>query len=196
MKISRAQSQYLALSVVVLFLGLGMLLLRSAPASIPVEQTKHVAEKQHKKKSSFVLNKFHRTETKDGKKIWEVTAQRGKYFPKTSTAVLQKATFIIYRKNGDVIEISSKEAELEFQENTLALAKLITDVKMNINKETFVTSDKAYYDKQEDSIFTPGYAKIKNDQMTVEGVELQVDVQAKTIEFLNDVETRIHAKEK
>lgn len=190
--ITRTQSRVIAILTLILFMGLGVFMVRRNPGLIqkpifPSGSSEEVAS------AGFLLNKFHRTETKGGKKLWEVTADTGEYFSSSDSARLSNAFLVLYQKNGDVVEVRSNKALLHFTGNTLLRAELSESVKMNVNKTRFVTTDKADYNKPEDSLFAPGYARIEDEKMILEGESLRVKLSAGDLSYEKNVKSRIKA---
>ncbi|MDZ4785224.1 MAG: LPS export ABC transporter periplasmic protein LptC, partial [bacterium] len=144
-----------------------------------------------KDKTGFVLNNFHRTETKAGKKLWEVTAKTGEYITQTDSAKLTNALIIVYQKNGDIIQVESEKAILQFDNDSLIEAFLEKTVKLNVNKEKFVTTEKADFNKLQNTIVAPGYAKIEDRNVTLEGELLNVDLSLGILQYGKKVKTLI-----
>ncbi len=143
--------------------------------------------------AGFLLNDFHRTETKGGKKLWEVTAKTGEYFTSSDSARLINAFLVLYQKNGDVVEVRANKALLHFSGNALLRAELSDTVKMNVNKTRFVDTEKADYNKAEDSLYAPGYAKIEDGKMILEGESLRVKLSAGDLSYEKNVRSQVKA---
>lgn len=192
-RLNRNQSRTLAILLLFLFVGLGILM---------VEQNKPISRFKKKLEYSsseltttgFILNDFQRTETKNGKTIWKVNAEIGEYLKGQDTAKLTKAFLVLFQDNGDVLEVTSESALLSLQGNELKTAEMTGNVIMNINKEKYVHTEKAIYEKVKDLITAPGYAKIEDSNMILEGESLIVKVEGQELSFDRNVKTTVKKK--
>jgi LPS export ABC transporter protein LptC len=63
----------------------------------------------------FSLERFQRSETKDGVKVWEVVAARGSYNPSQSVATVEEADLMVFRKEGVKVKLLSPKAALQLE---------------------------------------------------------------------------------
>ncbi|GEM_PF-3596476 len=190
-RISKTQSRVTAALALIIFITFGINLVRQNAKSSYVGIGSISNSETDEPKVGFILNNFHRTETKSGKKVWEITADKGQYFAETDTAKLLTPYMVFYQKNGDVVEITAEQATLEFDKNVLNTAYLTGTVKMNVNKEKFITTEKADFHKIEDTLIAPGYAKIEDGKMILEGETLKVNLSEGILTYDKNVRTQI-----
>lgn len=145
--------------------------------------------------TGFILNNFQRTEIKDGKTLWIMKADQGEYLKGQDSVKLTNSFLTLYQENGDVVEVKSDSAIMELLAGKLNTAKMIGNVKMNVNKERYVYTQEALYDKNKEVITAPGYAKIEDRNIILEGKELSVLVKESSLSFSRDVITTIKRKE-
>jgi LPS export ABC transporter protein LptC len=144
--------------------------------------------------TGFTLNDFRRTETKNGRIIWKVNAHIGEYLKGQDSAKLTKAFLVLYQENGDIVEVTSDSALLSLKGNELTTAEMSGNVIMNINKERYVHTEKATYEKVKDLIIAPGYAKIEDSNMVLEGESLTVKIEEQALSFDKNVKTTVKKK--
>ncbi|RMD84085.1 MAG: LPS export ABC transporter periplasmic protein LptC [Candidatus Dadabacteria bacterium] len=195
MRLSRTNSRMIVVLAVLLFVGGGAYLLsRGKQSNFVGKLVKGRAEKLLSLGSAFVLNNFHRIEMKGNRKKWEVRAKRGQYFAGEQKTVLSALEFTLYRDNGEVVIVDADKGELEFDGNELFYAKLTGNVVIKLGNKMSIYSDKAFYDNTSNSVFTPGYARIVSDKLTIKGVELSFDLTTKVATFQDSVETFIKGR--
>ncbi|MCB0338231.1 MAG: LPS export ABC transporter periplasmic protein LptC [Bdellovibrionales bacterium] len=144
--------------------------------------------------SEFILNDFHRVETKNGQKLWEVKAQKGKYFSESSSAEVEKATLWYFRNKNDVITLEANEAILYLDDNSLKMANAKGDVRVNLNDKLYAKADEATFNKKDNSILAPGVVHIKNDRIHIRGEQLKITLDDQTYYLARDVSTVIQPK--
>jgi LPS export ABC transporter protein LptC len=145
-------------------------------------------------KSMVVLNEFHRSETKDGRKLWEVTARQGHYFAETQSADLYDAKLLVYRKNGDTVYLDAKRAALTFSGFGLEKASLSEGMHLSLGTQVSLETAAAVYDKKQDTVVAPGSVKISNDVVEIKGEELHVNLDSQELSLARNVETVITPK--
>jgi LPS export ABC transporter protein LptC len=183
----------LAILTLVLFAGLGILMVKK---NQPLKRLKKNLDYSSSEitTTGFTLNDFRRTESKNGKTIWKVNAQIGEYLKGQDSAKLTKAFLVLYQENGDIVEVTSDSALLSLEGNELKSAEMSGNVVMNVNKERYVHTEKAIYEKVKDLITAPGYAKIEDSNMVLEGESLVVKVEEQFLSFDRNVKTTVKKK--
>ena len=193
-RISRLQSRVLAFTVIFVAFGLGILITRTQQdPKRPKREMKFSGAEITS--TGFILNNFQRTEIKDGKTLWIMKADQGEYLKGQDSVKLTNSFLTLYQENGDVVEVKSDSAIMELLAGKLNTAKMIGNVKMNVNKERYVYTQEALYDKNKEVITAPGYAKIEDRNIILEGKELSVLVKESSLSFSRDVITTIKRKE-
>lgn len=140
------------------------------------------------------LNRFERSETKDGKLVWQVRAGKGDYFPAEHRTRLHQPELTFFRKNGSVIELRSDTAEVYIEGVTLTNAELTGSVKIVQDRRITITTDHAAYDRVKNLVTAPGTVNIATPQGQVTGDVLSVNLDSSVYELMQNVETVILPK--
>ncbi len=138
--------------------------------------------------SQFVLGSFHRSEIKDGKKLWEVKADRGQYFPETASAVLESATVWMYRKDR-TIQLSAPHAALSFRASDLKNAQLHGGIRVEYDDSTTVETDAAVYDKEHETLTSDSGVRVSSDSLDVTGKNMFVNLTNNEVRLTGGVTT-------
>ncbi|MCB0310344.1 MAG: LPS export ABC transporter periplasmic protein LptC [Bdellovibrionales bacterium] len=141
--------------------------------------------------SSFILRDFHRSETKDGKIVWEVVAERGQYFPETGAADVEQARVIFHDKDNKPVELHANKAQLDLKESSLNRAVMSGGARLIYNNEIEILSDQASFDQIENSVSTPGKVTITSPTTKTTGDSLQADMRAQEVQVIGNVHTVI-----
>lgn len=190
MQLNRRQSVMLATTMLLIFFALSISLIDhgSVPIdfSLPPEdlnlsesgnQEELLAKLDGDQKGSAIrLNKFQRSETRDGKKLWEVTAASGQYLPDQQSALIEKATLFFFQEDGKIIELEADQARLTVENANLSQAEIEGSVKVTFNKDISLITDKALYDRTNNSVTAPGAVTINSDLIEITGELLQADL--------------------
>jgi len=128
---------------------------------------------------------------KDGKKIWEVTATRGQYFPETNTAQLDQPSLLFYRSSGEVVELRAAQALLTLSGTTLNRAEISGDVRVVYGAKTTMTTELAIYDRASDTVTAPGEVKISSAQLDIVGRELTAQIESQVFTLAKNVSSTV-----
>lgn len=197
MYISKKQSIAFAIGGIALFFLIGILSIKSRTAPVkstsnelpskvndeasetvtsPVETVEPTPEPKPTAPddSRIKLFDFERSQTKNGKKVWEVKAKQGKYFPETNSAVIEDGIFFMYEEDGSVTQIVAGHAELYLSEASLSKAELSQGVIVNFDKrELKLTTNEATYETESGRVVAEGYVEIETPRMKITGEGLE-----------------------
>lgn len=220
MNLTRSQSLTIAIGSLGLFFALGILVVqnrsqgRISVSTVRLSQEAAVetdanteqeavtdlpsaAKSQSGEESGFILKNFHRSEVSDGQKIWEITADTGRYFPESNSIALSRASLTLYRKNGDVIKIDADQALVKLVGSALVGADASGNVVITKNgSEVTIKTDQASYNKIEQIVTTPGFVSIDTEAMEVSGSRLTIDLEKNEALLAEDVETLVKPRSK
>jgi len=158
--------------------------------------------------STFILENFHRSETKEGRKQWEVFATRGEYAPSTQSAKVYGVRLNFYREEeGSLVELRSQVATLFLNGNELVKAELgevqvdpkavVEDrsVEVDYGGNVKVTTPRAIYDGGAGVITSEGPAVFENKSFKTTGKNMHVDVRRRIIRLNNEVNSIFYSKQ-
>lgn len=216
MKITRNQSLVLAVSIIALFFLIGVLFLPSDEGQIPlanfdlpppeptaesapVEVASAVSPAPEASptvgSSKFTLQEFHRTEIRDGKKLWEAKGTQAQYFPESNSALVKQAQIWIYRPDGKVVTLTAGQALLHLEGAGLKGADAEHGVVIVYDQEERLETEKLIYLKKDNSIFAPGLVTITGKILDVSGEVLRGNLESNNFTLEKNVETVLKPKE-
>jgi LPS export ABC transporter protein LptC len=144
----------------------------------------------------FVLNEFHRSLVKDGKTLWEIKGERGKYDPLKSKAQITKPDLNVVRENGDTIHLTADRADLELTGTQLSSAELFDNVVAVYKGDTTVTTSRAIYRESEGTVEIPVPVKLDSPMFQLTGNKLFAKLDSQEIFITNGVTSTIKPKNK
>lgn len=144
--------------------------------------------------SAFSLGSFHRSENKDGKVLWEISATAGDYSPGAGTAQLTGPVMHLYRPTGEKIAVTAERATLYLTEASLSSADLEGSVVITYNDTSKITSAQAIYSKETNEIRMPQDVLVTTELLTIQGASLVAYLDTKKVEIFDPVHTVIAAR--
>ena len=192
MKLTRFQSLALAGGTLVLFFVLSVFLSpksdlasKSSASQIPLP----TPAADTTATSRFVLGTFERNETRDGKKLWEIKAQRGEYFPESNSASVEEATLTLYRENKPV-ELKAARATITLTGTSLHRADLAGGVKMvYLDQNVTVETSDAMIDMTENRVSAPGSVSVNGPDFEMHGNKFEGDLKTHNFRLTERVTT-------
>lgn len=111
-------------------------------------------------------------EEKDGKLIWEVTADNMQIDIETNAVKMQNMKGTFYRDDGTVTELSAKEASYNQKKNIIAMKGSIEASQSDGGK---LKADQARYDGKKKHLYCDGNVEVNKDGYLVTGDHLVAD---------------------
>lgn len=183
MRISQSQSRRLAALLVGGFFAVGIayFLINSATTTTPIgmpAKTINSQEQDSSKEQSgtALLQEFHRTETKDGKPIWEISAKQGQYLSQGGGVKLVAPRLTMFRSAGQTVNVEAETATVFIEGAALKNAELSKAVKITLDSKTSISTELATYDKSIEAIASPGPVKISAEMITISGDSLKGNI--------------------
>ncbi len=197
MNITRSQSILLAVAGLVVFFAVGVLFSLSNPKGV-VQSAREVKLAMDPEDGANIrLNDFQRSETKDGKKVWEVKGKVGEYFPERNLVKVKGADLWLYRKDGEVIHLVAEDAIVELEGNSLRSADLRKNVVVDIqSRGAIIETEHAVYSKADDIVRAPGRVKFRSKMMDLVGTSLIAHVGARELTLEQQVESVVRREKK
>lgn len=189
MYLSRKQSLSIAVTMLFAFFGAALIAIKGSNkegkerSSLPIPSVSLSEDGS----PSLVLNRFNRSLTRDGRKVWEVDAEKGEYIVGSDSAKISNAVLHLYKEDGVVVRLDAPTATLYLKENNLTKAELNGGITVNYGGQFTVVTDFALYDQQREVVTAPGLTKIKGDGFDVQGDELSADVNQRILHLKGNV---------
>ena len=200
MYLTKAQSLAVALGTLALFFVGGITYMRLSkpqvvatptPSTVPAQPTGAPGDPTPGQSSNFILENFHRSEMKDGKKVWEVSAVKGQYFPETNTAQLETPRLLFFRSSGEVIELSAATATITLSGTSLTRAEIAGSVEVVYSEKVTIKTELAVYDKEKNLVTAPGKVSITSAQLDIVGRELTAYLDRNEFRLAKDVSSTV-----
>jgi LPS export ABC transporter protein LptC len=195
MNISKRQSILLGSCLIIAFFMIGIVMLYSNNKSEETSSALELSKQDSANKVNLDVpvewSKFKRSETKDGRKVWEVAAETGRYFPATSTAELLDSTITFFREDGNQMKVNSKRALVIFDGAAIKNAELSENVELFYNEEVKITTEKALYNPSIDEITAPGFVHIKSQSLDIQGEDLLGYLKKKQFSLRRNISSEI-----
>lgn len=196
MRVTRKQSKVISLLIVIgFFVTVGLL-----SGSKEIEYTKEQSTKDSQKtttqekpssESQVQLDNFHRVQTKDGVKEWEVKAITGEYFAQENMITLEKSILWMYRPGQNDIKLSSNHAQVFLEKTSLSTVTVEENVRIYIGTDVEVITDKAYYDAKTGKITSDTPVTIISESSVIDAAGFSTVVDSEIISLKGPVKTKI-----
>lgn len=198
MRLTKIQSRVLAVGVLALFFGVSVVVTTQSKKDKNVEvNTDLFPKNEPTPDSKFVLKEFSRSETRDGKKLWEVKAKSGQYYPESNTAKLEEATLWMFRDEGGPVELKAGHAKLYLKGVSLASAQVEGNVVINYpDKKVTLETDAAEFNQEKNSVSALGKVTIHGELLDIVGEGLSADLNTREFHLERDVKTVVKPKRK
>lgn len=201
MRLTKSQSIVIAAGSILLFFGIAIMLVQGR-GSIPVRPVSNsqsqaapiITNSESSNPGSttlptseVILNRFHRSEVKDGKKLWEVQAQQGRYLPESASIELTSAHLSVYQKSGETVTLQAQKATLYLSGQELVRAETSGGVKVDRDGKVTLETERATYMRNDNIVQAPGFVQIKSDTLNVSGTGLEVNLDTEEIKLNSEV---------
>ena len=146
--------------------------------------------------SEITLRDFYRSETRDGKTVWEIRGSNAKFFPQDSLVQIQDGLLHFSTDEDKPIRVEGGKALLHLNGSAMKKADIEESVKLTFNDEITINTDAATYFVEEDFVRAPGKVFIESDMVEIRGEHLEANVETQTAQILRNVESVIYPRKK
>jgi LPS export ABC transporter protein LptC len=176
----------LALSVILTGIGLTVtIVLKTYRSSGPVQILKQLP-----KNVDVSLQKIHYTDTKDGKKRWDLIAEKVEYDKIRDLTLFSDVRMEIYSKGKSNGKLTLTAQRANYNNNTGDVEAEGNVTVVNEAGMRFET-EHLRYESSSSRIDTQDFVKIIDGKLTVEGTGMILMLKDKTVRILRDVTARI-----
>ncbi len=155
-------------------------------------QSQTEEEKPKAPASQFALEEFRRSETKDGKLIWEIYGTNARYIPEKNSVAIDNCKLMYYTEDNKQIDLTSGTALIFLSGVKLERAELRDNVVLVYNGDITVKTTEADFDKAKDLVTSDKFVTISGDWYSFEGTGLHADLETETVTLQTDVHSQIH----
>jgi len=141
--------------------------------------------------SKFMLKDFHRSETRGGRSVWEITGSQGRYYPETNSAKVLDAKLTLHRKHNQEIVLTADQITISLQGTGLERADAEGHVVITHDKTTVLTTDHLEYESATGRVTAPGRVTIVGERIDLSGEGLEGELDTKRFTLLRDVSTTL-----
>ncbi len=212
LRVTRKQSITLGLGLLGAFfaLSIGIIISRSSariPGNSPLTKeeiegtTTSVVENRLESNATpapaagFVLNEFHRSLVRDGKTVWEVYGNRGRYNPLGNVAEIDEPRLTVSRADDGNATLSASRAILSLDGTELAGAELFENVVVTYKDNTTLRTSRATFDQKTNSVRIPAQVEIDSTLLSITGNALDADLTTQEFKITKGVKTVIKPRE-
>ncbi len=160
-------------------------------AALPEESASPTSTENSSQESSFALKEFHRSETRDGKTLWEIRGERARYSPESKAVVIQKCRLLYLTSDDKTITITSDTARLALLGTEVNRAVFEGNVVVVHDNGTEIKTDTAEYLKAESRITAPGEVTIQGSWYEITGIGMDGDLKENNFTLLKDVKSKL-----
>jgi LPS export ABC transporter protein LptC len=189
MKLTATKSKILGIGLIFLFFLAGIVILNLGTETVPELVQEDDFLEPTAGAARFALDQFHRSQTRDGQKLWEIWAERGEYFPELQQAALEGPRIMVFQDNGDVIELTAAKAQIYLTNASLSRARVSGEVVLTHNGILRIETNEALYTKDSNRVEAPGYVLIQNDKVKISGKMLTVSLDKQEFKLSKNVES-------
>lgn len=144
----------------------------------------------------FTMHEFHRSEIRDGRKLWEVKGKQAQYSPENSSVTITDADLSLVGKTGKEGRLQTKKATLFMQGPSLLKARLQNGVTAIYDGTYTLTSDEAECDRSSNTVVIPGRVKVESTGIELSGDSLRADTEGQKFVLSGNVVTILKPRAK
>ncbi|MFQ5665923.1 MAG: LPS export ABC transporter periplasmic protein LptC [Candidatus Binatia bacterium] len=136
------------------------------------------------------IQDFHRVKVRDGRKVWEVSADDAQYLEDEKTVVVRGAKMRLFLKDGGVVGLRGDEGRIALDGREVTGVDLAGDIQVTW-ADYLVRTERATYDHKRELISTPGAVEVSSRALQLHGDRMEIEVQAERVTLLRHVSMRL-----
>ncbi len=134
------------------------------------------------------IEHFRRVKVKDGRKVWELTAQEAEYLSEQGEVVVASPRLAFYSGDGRDIQVRGKEGHIFLSDGDVQRIEVSGGIEVTVG-EYFVATEKAIYFENINSIIAPGLVNLKSAALALAGNGMMLELNEQRVRFLRGVTT-------
>jgi len=139
------------------------------------------------------IQNFRRIKVKDGRTVWEITADDAQYFEDDNQIIVHEPRLTFFLKDGErPCHISGSEGKLSLDGREIHSVTIGGGVSVALD-DLVLETDEATYDRERDLITSPGAVVVRSRSLEVHGKGMEISVGPQQLRLLGDVHTTVRS---
>ncbi len=135
---------------------------------------------------SHHLQDFRRVQVKDGRKVWEVSAEDARYFEDDGIVVVREPMVAWFLDDGDRLGLSGDEGRVVLADQSVQFVEMRGEIQVDL-AEMRVLAEDAVYDHRNRRISAPGAVQIAGSYLDLTGEDMLVDIDRQVLSLAGNV---------
>jgi LPS export ABC transporter protein LptC len=136
------------------------------------------------------IRDFHRTVTRRGEKILEISAKEASYYRDRSAVEILEPKLVFFQNGERVGVIEAAKGWVVIEDAELVSAELEGAVRLELTKFQ-IKADSMRYDRRDERILARGITKVTSPELELSGKDLNFDLRAHRLTVDSGVEMRL-----
>jgi len=187
LKRSRVRRALIA-CVVLALVSLGFILGRTLSQRQAADTTSDVALSPA---VSQRIRDFHRVKVRDGRTVWELTADEAQYFEDEGKVLVTSPSVSFFGSDGQSVAVTGREGRVFVNGSEIQKIELGGGIEVKLGGYLIETQDAVYVQAQ-DAIVAPGQVKVTGTELSLDGQGMLVDLANQRVSLFRSVRTTLH----
>jgi LPS export ABC transporter protein LptC len=137
------------------------------------------------------IRDFHRVKVRDGRTVWELTADEAQYFEDEGKVLVTSPAVSFFGSDGQSVAVVGREGRVFVNGSEIQKIELGGGIEVKLGGYVVETEDAVYVQAQ-DAIVAPGRVKVTGTELSLDGVGMVVDLANQKVSLLRGVRTTLH----
>jgi len=138
------------------------------------------------------IQNFRRVKVKDGRTVWEITADDAQYFEDENQIIVHEPRLTFFLKDDRPCRVTGSEGKLSLDGRDIESVTLGGGVSVELD-ELVLETDEATYDRERDLITSPGAVTVRSRSLEVRGKGMEISVGPQQLRLLGEVHTTVRS---
>jgi LPS export ABC transporter protein LptC len=138
------------------------------------------------------IQNFRRVKVKDGRTVWEITADDAQYFEDENQIIVHEPRLTFFLKDDRPCRVTGSEGKLSLDGRDIESVTLGGGVCVELD-ELVLETDEATYDRERDLITSPGAVTVRSRSLEVRGKGMEISVGPQQLRLLGEVHTTVRS---
>lgn len=128
------------------------------------------------------------SEVREGRICWSVRAEAARYYKDKKEALLDQVQAVFFLEDGGRVEVEGDEGLLHKESKDMELWGRVC---VRYGDDYRLTTDRLFYDNQQELIHTPEPVALQGQGLTLEGRGMSIEVAAGRLRILDNIHTQL-----